>query len=62
VQRKANNMQVYIVYGLGFGDDESVWEVCTVHSTQASADDAKAAILADDNELQVRVQAHDVIQ
>ena len=29
---------VYVVQGLGFGDDENVWELCSVHATQAAAD------------------------
>ena len=53
---------VYTVWGLGFGDDESVWELCSVHATQAGANAARAAILADDSELQVRVQAEQVQQ
>jgi hypothetical protein len=38
-------MQVYTVWGLGFGDDEAVWELCSIHRTQKGADDAKQAIL-----------------
>lgn len=28
---------VYIVWGLGFGDDEDRWELCSVHATAEGA-------------------------
>lgn len=59
---KQNNMQVYNVYGLGFGDDESQWELCSTHATREGADAACAAILASDSEQLVRVEAQQVQQ
>jgi hypothetical protein len=47
---------VYIVYGLGFGDDEDRWEMCGMHSTQALADAQQAEILAEDPELDVKIE------
>ena len=55
-------MQVYNVYGLGFGDDESQWELCSTHATREGADAARAVILAEDPELEVCVQAQQVQQ
>jgi hypothetical protein len=46
---------VYIVEGLGFGDDENEWECCSVHSTRLGAEAKCASILADDSDLDVRV-------
>jgi len=59
---KQSNMQVYNVYGLGFGDDESQWELCSTHATREGADAARAVILAEDPELEVCVQAQQVQQ
>lgn len=53
-------MQVFNVWGLGFGDDENAWELCSTHKTQKAADDAKQAILADCDELQVEVHPEEV--
>ena len=39
--------KVYQVMGLGFGDDESAWELCSTHETRAGADEAREVILAD---------------
>lgn len=52
--------KVYIVYGLGFGDDEDQWEMCGMHSTQALADAQKAEILAEFPELDVKVECEEV--
>ena len=55
-------MQVYTVWGLGFGDDEDQWELCSTHATQAGAEAAKQNILAEDSELQVEVQVQLVLE
>ena len=38
---------VYAVQGLGFGDDEDVWEHCSTHATREGAAEAREVILAD---------------
>jgi hypothetical protein len=57
-------MQVYNVFGLGFGDDEAAWELCSTHATRESAEAARTAILADCGvpETDVQVQAQQVQQ
>ena len=34
---------VYILMGLGFGDDEAVWEICDVYATPQAAAAAQKA-------------------
>jgi hypothetical protein len=55
-------MQVYTVWGLGFGDDEDHWELCSTHATQAGAEAAKQSILDEDAALEVEVQVQEVLQ
>ena len=38
-------MQVYILEGLGFGDDENTWERCSVHATREEAEAARTKII-----------------
>jgi len=40
-------MKVYQVWGLGFGDDEDAWVLCSQFDTQEKADAERAAILKD---------------
>ena len=42
---KGDSMQVYIVQGLGFGDNENEWDMCNVYATQVAADAAATEIL-----------------
>ena len=39
--------QVYNVWGLGFGDDEDAWELCSTHKTPEGASEARKKILKD---------------
>ena len=49
---------VYIVEGLGFGDDENVWERCSTHSTRTGAEAERTRILEDavDDEWEIEVR------
>ena len=49
---------VYIVEGLGFGDDENVWERCSTYSTWAAADAERTRMLEDavDDEWEIEVR------
>ena len=56
-------MKVYILFGLGFGDDEDVWEICDIYASQASADKAMADAAAEDDDdcpMQRKVEEFDV--
>jgi hypothetical protein len=53
--------KVYQVMGLGFGDDEDAWELCSTHETRAGADEAREVILADGCEVEwVRIDEVEV--
>lgn len=59
---KANAIQyVYIVQGLGFGDDEDVWETCYTYKNKARADAKCASMLAEVEGTEVRVVAQQVL-
>ena len=51
-------MKVHILFGLGFGDDESAWEVLSVHKTNEGAEAAKKKVLenCDDDTLQLKIE------
>lgn len=51
MQNMLNKLHVFVVEGLGFGDDEDVWEFCSMHNIQAKANAARDKILAADPEL-----------
>lgn len=40
-------LYVYILMGLGFGDDESAWEICEVYATPQLAAQAQKALQAE---------------
>jgi len=50
-------MIVYIVFGLGLGDDEDHWEVCEVKLSEQGAIDLVAS-LTDENECEYKYEAH----
>jgi len=49
---------VYTVWGLGLGDDEDVWELCTVHASRAGAEAAREALLEGEVDWHVEVREH----
>ena len=47
---------VYCVFGLGLGNNEDAWELCSVHGTRAGAEAAMAETLNDIPELELYIE------
>ena len=43
---------VYCVFGLGFGDIENAWELCSVHATRQSAENAMKSMKDEGEEME----------